>query len=715
MITSTLILTVALIYFLILFAIAIAVEKTNLGRAFVHTPIVYVLTLGIYATAWTFYGSIGSAANSGFLFLTVYIGPTLMMLGAYAMLKRLVRIKNEYGITNIAGYLSSRYGKSYGVGVIATLIALIGGVPYFALQIKAVVSSYFFITLGTPIATSGNIERIILLIIIIFTISFGFRKLSQDETHTGLVMVIALQSIVKLVALIGAGVFAVYFAFHGFGDIFDTIRQNADLFTKINQSKPSYSLFLSYFILSMGAIVFLPHMFHVLVVENTSEDHLRHSIWALPIYLILMTLFAFPIAMAGILLTKDASLADLFTLVAPIIRGNTWLTILIFIGGLSAAFSMIMISTVAITTMVANNFVVPILNSVSWLSWMQRFILQIRWIIVTLILGIAYLFVVSVGDSYVLVKIGIISFAAAFQFAPAMIGGIFWRQGSRIGALVGLWSGFAVWIYTSLIPAFIRSGWIHPSLLDNGPFGIGFLRPENLFGITSINPLAVTVLFSLLFNAGSYIVCSYLFPNTEQEQKIADDFVSVLKGKNTSLSGISDEANISVAEKERMIQDIFTAYLSADQAPEQATACLRELHLDTAEKMTLSQLTQLNRVVEKKLASVVGAPTASTVLSQNSLFTASETAQLSDMYTKIVTDLKITPEEFTQKINYFLDREKILTDASKELEEKVKERTIELEKTNNQLSRFNQLMVGRELKMIELKREIETLKGKSAK
>jgi Na+/proline symporter len=182
MISSTLILAVAVIYFLALFVIAIAAEKTSFGRAFTHTPIVFVLTLGIYATTWTFYGSIGSAANSSFLFLTVYIGPTLMMIGAYSMLKRLVRIRNEYGITSIADYLSNRYGKSYAIGMVATLISLIGGVPYFALQIKAVVSSYSFITLGTGDAVPGNIELVILLIIILFTISFGFRKLNQDES-----------------------------------------------------------------------------------------------------------------------------------------------------------------------------------------------------------------------------------------------------------------------------------------------------------------------------------------------------------------------------------------------------------------------------------------------------------------------------------------------------------------------------------------------------
>lgn len=713
MIPSTIVLTVALIYFIALFAIALFVEKkSSKGFLFTHNSIIYTLTLGIYATAWTFYGSIGSAASSSFLFLSVYIGPTLMMILAYAMLKRLVQIKSKYGITSIAGYLSNRYGKSQAIGVIATLIALIGGVPYFALQIKAVVSSYTFITIGTTTAVHGSIELLILFTIIIFTIFFGFRTLSQDETHSGLVMVVAIQSIVKLIALVGVGLLAVYFVFHGFGDIFDTVRQNADLLEKINKSKPSYSLFLSYFILSMGAIVLLPHMFHVMIVENTSEKHIRSSVWMLPIYLIAMTIFTFPIAMVGILLTKDVTLTDIFTLAIPAIRGNAWLTLLVFIGGLSAAFSMIMISTIAITTMVTNHLVIPIINSIKPLTWIQKFILQIRWLIVTLILGIAYLFVISIGDSYILVQIGIISFAAAFQFGPALIGGIFWQRGSRIGALVGLWSGFAVWIYTSLVPAFVRSGWIGQSLLDNGPLGISFLRPENLFGITTIHPLAVTVLFSLLLNAGLYIICSYFYPNNETEQKIADDFVHILEEKAFTLENAGyQKSTILVAHKKEIIQNIFKTYLSKDEAPRQAQDCLRELNLDSAETMTLSQLIQLNRVIEKRIASFVGTPTASTILSQNSLFSENENAQLSDMYTRIATDLKITPEEFTQKINYFLDKEKILIDGSKALEEKVKERTMKLEEANNQLQEFNTLMVGRELKMIELKKEIDDLKA----
>lgn len=712
MIDSNLILTGALVYFLVLFLIAIYTEKKKgSGHTLTNNPAIYVLTLGVYATTWTFYGSVGSAANSSFLFLAIYIGPTLMMIAVYPMLRRLVRIKNEYGITNIAGYLSSRYGKSHEIGAAATLIALIGGVPYFALQIKAVVSSYSFITLGTPNAVHGDIEFLILLAIIIFTISFGFRRLNPDETHSGLVMVVAIQSIVKLVALLGAGIFTIYFIFHGFSDILDTIRHNSDLLETINRSKPPYSLFLSYFLLSMGAIILLPHMFHVMVVENTSEKHLRDGMWALPIYLMLVTIFTFPIAMAGMLLTKDGSLADLFTLVVPTITGHAWLAFLVFIGGLSAAFSMIMISTVTITTMVANNIIVPILSSVSWLSWIQRFILQVRWLTVTVILGIAYLFVVFIGDAYVLVKIGMISFAAAFQFGPTLIGGIFWRRGSRIGALAGLWIGFAIWIYTSLIPAFVRSGWIPQTLLDSGPLGIGFLRPEHLFGITKLDPLAITVLFSILFNAGAYIVCSYLFPNNETEQEIADHFVGILEKKSPLMGGIGEKATIDIAEKKDRIRKIFTTYLSAEQAPRQTSECLQKLHLDTAEKMTLHQLAELNQLVEKQLASFVGAPTANVILSQNSLFSDDENAQLSSVYAKIVADLKITPEEFTRKINYFLDREKILTDASKELEEKVRMRTAELEKTNRQLQEFNKLMIGRELKMVELKKEIEALKN----
>ncbi len=714
MINNTTILVVSLVYFLGLFLVALYTErKKKKGYIGTSNPLIYVLTLGVYATAWTFYGSVGSAANSSFLFLSVYIAPTLMMFLAYAMLKRLVRIKNEFGITSIADYLSNRYGKSHAVGIIATLIALIGGVPYFALQIKAVIASYSFITLGTVNAVQGNIELVVLAIIIIFTIFFGFRTLTQDETHTGLIMVVAIQSIVKLVALVGVGLFAVYFVFNGSGDIYDTVRLNADLLTQIQSTKPTYSLYLAYFILSMGAIVFLPHMFHVMVVENTSEKHIKSSVWMLPVYLILVTIFTFPIAMAGIILTKDSSLADLFTLVVPVITGNTWLALLVFIGGLSAAFSMIMISTVAITTMVANNLVTPVLNAVPWLGWMRKFVLQIRWLIVAIILGIADLFVVYIGDSYVLVKIGIISFAAAFQFGPSLIGGIFWKLGSRVGALVGLWGGFAVWIYTSLVPAFVRSGWISQSLLDDGPFGIGFLRPEHLFGITTINPLAVTVLFSLLINAGLYVVFSYLYPNTKTEQKIADDFVGILeKDKPSSANEERVEMTIRVDEKKNIVKNIFTVYLSAENTPKQVEECFSELQLNNAEKMTLSQLTQLNRIVEKKLASIVGGPTAGVVLSEHSLFTDQENEQLTDMYTKLVAELKITPEEFTQKINYYLDREKILTDMSKELEEKVKERTVELEKTNSQLQEFNKFMVGRELKMVELKKQIETLKAK---
>jgi signal transduction histidine kinase/Na+/proline symporter len=486
--------------------------------------------------------------------------------------------------------------------------------------------------------------------IILFTIALGFRRLEQTERHPGMVIVVAIQSVVKLVAFLVSGIFVTYFLFHGFGDIFSQIKENAILVKTVDAATPSYSLFLSYIIVSMSAILLLPRQFHLAVVESVNEKHIRTAAWALPLYLLLITLFVFPIAMAGVLKGYDLNLSDIFILLITSLSQHVWLTMLVFIGGISAAFSMIMVSTVAITTMVANNVVVPIVDRIELFAFLRKRLLPLRWAIAVVVLLLGFLFELAVGSSYVLVKIGIISFVAVLQFAPALIGGLYWEKGSKKGAILGMLGGFAIWAYTSMVPALVRSGWISMSLLSDGPFGIRFLRPEHLFGVTAIDPLAVTIIFTIIFNAGLYVVGSLFFKQSEEEKRIAYNFVNITRGGRYILPDISQKAYIDLNAKRTIIVSIFGKYMDLAEAEREADECIKKAGIGIKKVISIDVLIELSNIVESSLAAFIGSPAAHDDLRREHLFSPEEAAQLTNIYSKIAEDLKITPEEFIKKL-----------------------------------------------------------------
>lgn len=652
MINLSTIIGIVVVYFAALFAIAVYVErKYEQGKNLTNNAAIYTLSLAIYATAWTFYGNVGLAATTSYAFLGIYIGPTLAMIFGWPVIRKLIRIKNEYGVASISGFLSARYDRSYGVGVIATLIALFGITPYFALQFKAIFQSFSFMVSGGGEYDSGLIRLTVVGMVILFTIVFGFRKLEQTERHPGMVMVVAIQSIIKIVAFLAVGLFVTFFLFDGFFDMFAQIRANAPLLEAVNAGKPEYSLFLSYIIISMFAIVLLPRQFHLAVVENSDERHVRTAAWALPVYLFLITAFVFPIAMAGILKGYDMALSDLFILLVSAMAKHTWLAILVFIGGLSAAFSMIMVSTVAITTMVANNVLVPIIEKIPQFGFLRKRLLPLRWGIVVFILLMGYVFELLTGESYILVKIGIISFAAVLQFAPAVIGGLYWERGNRAGALAGLLGGFAVWIHTSLVPAFVRSGWLPDSMLSEGPFGLGFLRPENLFGVTVLDPLSMTIIFTIIVNVGLYIVVSLLTRQNDEEKRTAYNFVNIIRGGGKFLlPDVAQKEYIDLEAKKKTAFLVFSKYLNGQQALEETEKCVKKAGLEGKKMISINALIELENSVENTLAGFIGSPAARDALERESLFSPEEAAQLSNIYSKMAADVKITPEEFVQKI-----------------------------------------------------------------
>lgn len=517
------ILLLSLMYLSLLFAIAYLGDKrADEGRSLISNPYIYALSLAVYCTAWTFYGSVGLFASSGPLFLTIYIGPTLMAAMGWLIIKKILRISKIHRITSIADFISSRYGKSQVLGGLVTVIAVVGIIPYIALQLKAVSTGYLLIQQypaphGTihfsDIPILQDTAFYVALILAAFAILFGTRHLETTERHEGMVAAIAFESIVKLVAFLSVGLFVVYGLHDGIADIFTKARAIPELHRlfSFDTHNISYADWFCYTFLSMMAIIFLPRQFQVTVVENVNEDHLDKAIWLFPLYLLVINIFVIPIALAGILQFPGGKFdADTFVLSLPMAGNQQGLALFVFIGGMSAATGMVIVETVALSTMICNDLLMPIIlhlpfSSIDHSRDLSRLLLSIRRgsIIVVLLLGYAYFR--FIGEFYALVSIGMISFAAIAQFAPAMLGGIFWKGANRTGAFYGLLAGFSVWGYTLILPTLVQAGVLGKSLVADGPFGMAFLKPFELFGLQGFGHVPHAVFWSMLANISFYI------------------------------------------------------------------------------------------------------------------------------------------------------------------------------------------------------------------
>lgn len=694
------------LYVGLLLVIALWGERRSLGtERFTRNGLIYTLSIAVYCTSWTFYGSVGKAATSGILFLTIYLGPALCIIFWWTVLRKLVRIKNKYRITSIADFISSRYNKSQLLAAITTVIALVGIVPYIALQLKAVISTFNMISISGDSEVSSwihsNIGPLTVILMIGFTILFGVRRLDPTERHQGMMLALASECVIKLVAFMAAGVFVTYFMFDGFGDIF---RRAAEAASKtelgVPNSSPSFVTWTTFTILSMSAILFLPRQFHVAVVENSDENHIKKAQWMFPLYMLLINLFVIPIALGGLILGNPASSADGFVLSLPLSAGAKWLSMFVFIGGFSAATGMIMISSMTMSTMVTNHLILPVIERINALKGLRRHLLRCRWVTVVLFVFAGYGFTTTVGDSYMLVNMGMMSFAAVLQFAPAILGGLFWNKGNRIGAISGLTAGFALWVYTLLTPAFARSHWLPISFVDEGPWGMAFLRPEQLFGLTGLDKLTHAVFWTMLFNIGFYVLGSVLSRTSKEEQATADDFISILHAEQAlgAVSGLNP--TIPLKGKRLLAFQLFSNYLTPPEAQKNTNSCLEAIGLRGRDKITVAELADLQSETERVLSGLIGAAAAHHAVQGANLFTRQETEKLSSWYSDILAELKVKPEQLREKVNFYQERASLMKQNAQELEQQVEERTNELVQTNQQLkSEIN------ERKKIQIERE----------
>jgi Na+/proline symporter/CheY-like chemotaxis protein len=499
---------IAVAYVSLLFAIASLGDRRKAapepGKA---RPYIYALSLAIYCTSWTFFGSVGLASGRGLEFLAIYVGPLLVFLFCFPLLSRIIRLAKTEKITSIADFLGARYGKSFAVAGIATLIAVVGAIPYIALQLKAIAGSVSLMVEhfnGAPPSFDplfSDISLIIAMLLALFSVLFGTRHADATEHQNGLVLAVAVESVVKLAAFLALGIFVTFFLFGSPEGLVSAISANAQVLESLGY-RTSLATWLVLTSLSGFAIIMLPRQFYVMIVENRSEKELRTATWVFPLYLVAINLFVLPIALAGLVVVGDKTSSDLYVLSLPLLSGQDLLAIIAFVGGLSAATAMVIVASVALSIMISNDLVIPLFvrrllraepsESEDW----SNLILNIRRASIFIILFAAFLYYRESTNNARLASIGLMSFAAIAQFAPAFFGGLIWRGANGRGAALGMAAGIVVWGYTLLFPSLAPPD---TSILVNGPFGIEALRPNALFG-TEAEPLNHGVMWSLSIN-----------------------------------------------------------------------------------------------------------------------------------------------------------------------------------------------------------------------
>lgn len=677
--SAALIIGVSIAYILLLIAIAYWTHRS--GKKVVNNPYVYALSIAVYCTAWTFFGSVGKAADSGIDFLPIYIGPTIAAVLWWLVLRKMILISKNQRITSIADFISSRYGKSSTLGAIVTIIAIIVVIPYISIQLKAIAVGYDLLTYTD--VEIWNIEKLravpfyldatlyITIALAVLAIFFGTRNLDPNERHEGLVAIVAFESIIKLVTFLAVGLFVVFGVFNGFDDIFTqsmTLPETRRILS-LEQSKLSGWSWFWLVLLSMLAIILLPRQFHIAVVENTDAKFVQTAAWAFPLYLLLINIFVLPIALAGLLKFGTSVNADMFVLALPMNEGYNGLALLVAIGGFSASMGMVVVAVTALGIMISNNIVHPLLLR----SDMQRPTLEIsgrligiRRVSMVMVLILSYGYFKLVSIQYPLVSIGLISFAGVAQFAPSVIGGIFWKRATRQGAIAGLLIGFAIWAFCLPLPTLSLVGVLPERFVEEGLFGISLLRPYQLFGMSGEDYIANAAFWSLLLNVAAYYVVSI---NTKQSllgATQADIFVDIYKYQNTQ--GEFDV--IKRRAKVTDIQDLLERFLGKIRAKRILANFSKRHKIDLSKTEVADE--RLVSLAETYLSGALGAASAKILLNS------------------IVKTDPISLEEIFR----LLEQTKEIMQYSKQLEQKSNElqlTTEELQSANERLKELDLL------------------------
>ncbi len=646
MISPLIVALVSIAYFALLFAVAYYADaRSAAGRSLINNPYIYSLSLGVYCTSWTYYGSVGRAATSGLDFLPIYLGPTLIAFTWWFLLRKMVRVSKEQNIVSIADFISSRYDRSPLLGALVTLIAVLGIMPYIALQLKAVARTFDLLISPTTVAEVGlhnlfpalpnyiDTAFVMALVLSLFGVLFGARHLDASERHEGLVAAIALESIVKLVAFFAVGLFVTFGLFDGFDDIFSRFShqfpERLALF-RLDTAAIPYTKWFTLTFASMMAIMFLPRQFHIMVTENAHEDHIKGAMWRFPAYIFLLNVFVIPIALGGLLLNGgDTSQADYFVINLPLAAGHPWLALLVFIGGFSASAGMVMVSSVTLSTMILNHLIMPLILRIKVdIGDFSGILINLKRFGIIGVVFLGYLYYRVIGDSYALVNMGLISFIAAAQFAPAVIGGLYWRRANQKAALVGLSLGFILWFYTLLVPSFVLSGWMESNILDHGPFGISLLRPLQLFGLTGFDIWTNSLFWTMFFNLGAFLSLSFFCTQKPSEREQARFFVDVY-GENPLPE---QRRRISKAPTIMEFVELMAKFIGEKPANTAIASYLGDQEINSRGSLADQEIPALKAFTERTLAGYVGSAPAKIILDNYLSTRGSEMEDVFDIF-----------------------------------------------------------------------------------
>jgi len=523
---------IIVVYLAVLFYIAFIAEKKRQSK-WVNNPYVYTLSLAVYCSAWTYYGSIGIAANSGINFLPIYLGPVIAAPLWIVVLRKIIRISKQHKISSIADFISLRYGNNRFLGALVTAICLIGTLPYISLQLKAVSETFEIMSDDTSYISTSIIDDstfYVALLLAIFATFFGTQNTDASEKHKGIIATVAFESILKLLFFLVIGIYATYYLFDGTSDIYNKISAIVDLkpLTTIGSLEEGFNWAFTMG-LSFMAIFLLPRQFQVSVLENNREKHLKQAIWMFPLYLLLFNVFVIFIAWAGKLTFGNTQNAEYFTLFLPLKQGHSFLATLVFLGGFSAVISMVIVSTLALSTMVSNNLIIPygfldkfIKNQPERNS---KYIKNIRRISIFSIIIVAYFFYVSFSKELSLYAIGLISFTIISQLSPSFFIGLYWNRGSARAAIIGMIVGVAIVLYTLVLPFTLDAFTGNDSFTQLGLFGIKALKPYALFGLDFLSPPAHAFFWSISFNLLCYLVFSLIYKGNYRERNYAEMYV----------------------------------------------------------------------------------------------------------------------------------------------------------------------------------------------
>lgn len=502
--------------------------------------VVYCLTLAVYNTAWSFYGSVGRATR-GFDFLPIYIGPILVLIFGQSLLRKIITLAKTHNATSIADFIAIRYGRSQPMAALVTVIALVAVLPYIALQLKAIANSF---DLLTTLSADGDRRDLpfwhdsafaVAVAMAAFSIIFGVRHIHASEHHRGLMLAIAFESLVKLAVFIVVGIYIIWGVMGG-PEAALSLATSDPNFTGLLAVDLTQPTWLSNTLISAFAFLCLPHMFHVAVVENERLSDTRPAAWLFSVYLAVFSVLMLPIAVTGLATVGGSLNPDSFMVSLPLAGGSTGMALLAFIGGLSAATGMVIVAAVALSTMVCNDVAVPLLLRSGVLEQgrfagdISKRLILIRRLSVFAVLMLAFAMHRAIDPHYPLTSIGLLSFAAIAQFGPSLIGGLYWRGADRVGAVAGIVAGTALWVYTLLIPSAAALSARTTDFVERGPFGIGWLKPQALFGVTWLDPISHTAFWSLAVNTALFVGVSLFRRQSLGARVQAQAFLSAASG-----------------------------------------------------------------------------------------------------------------------------------------------------------------------------------------